>query len=143
MARKRRKSSNGTGQSVTVFFDASDPDEAAALAMAQLLASKHGRRKDAIIALLSSMYQHYQTTGEIMNATAITNALHNGAPRASMGFTYAVASAPAAPASAAPASHTPAQTRQPGGVVVTSTAKKASAQEIASNFLSSMGSLFD
>lgn len=75
MARKRSKSSNGEGMSVTVYFDRYDRREGAALAMAQLLATKHGRRKDAIVSFLAAMYDHYERTGEIMTATEIANTL--------------------------------------------------------------------
>lgn len=89
MARKRTKSSNGEGLSMTVFFDQDDREEAAALEMAQLLAYKHGRRKQAVVAFLAAMHDHFERTGEIMSVTEITNALTDRADR-SIGFTAAV-----------------------------------------------------
>lgn len=100
MGRKAGKSPNGTGQSLTVFFDQSDPQEANALAMSKLLASKHGRRKDAVISLLSALYEVYQETGKLLSATEIANAVQaaqGGGRHASMGFTYAVAGASVEP----------------------------------------------
>ncbi|MEP6985545.1 MAG: hypothetical protein ABI970_08100 [Chloroflexota bacterium] len=48
MARKSKstkaKGRNGEGDSLTVFFDQSDPAERRALEAARLLAAKHGRR---------------------------------------------------------------------------------------------------
>src|SRR5512134_515085 len=74
MTTKRR---NGVGESLTVYFDQNDPQERRALEMAKLLASKHGRRKQAIVALLDAMYSRYQETGELLSATAIQNAVMN------------------------------------------------------------------
>ena len=41
----------------------SDPAERKALEAARLLAAKHGRRKQAIIALLEAVYTCYEQTG--------------------------------------------------------------------------------
>src|SRR5215216_5021009 len=72
---KAQKGRNGTGDSVTLYFDRSDPAERKALEAARLLAAKHGRRKQAIIALLEAVYNHYETTGELMSAGVISGAL--------------------------------------------------------------------
>lgn len=72
---KARKGSNGTGDSVTLYFDINDPAERKALNAARLLATKHGRRKQAIVALLEAVYMHYELTGELMSASTISSAL--------------------------------------------------------------------
>ena len=69
------KGVNGTGNSVTVYFDTTDPAERKALEAAQMLASKHGRRKQAIVALLEAVYNVYETSGELLSATEISAAL--------------------------------------------------------------------
>jgi hypothetical protein len=89
MARKPRKRCNGVGESITLKFDKSDPQEAAALAMSKLLAAKHGRRKDMIVALLSTLYEVYQQTGELPTSVTARNAL-SANYRQLMGFTTAV-----------------------------------------------------
>src|SRR5664279_5175847 len=76
--RKQTKGRNGVGDSVTVFFDQSDPAERRALEAARLLATKHGRRKSAIIALLEAVYAHYEATGELLSASEISGALIGG-----------------------------------------------------------------
>src|SRR5215211_4406156 len=99
ITRKQGKGRNGVGQGITLRFDSSDDQEAAALAMSQILASKHGRRKDAIVALLSALYEVYQETGKLLSPVEIANAVQGaqGSGRhTSMGFTYAVAGASAA-----------------------------------------------
>ncbi len=72
---KPHKGRNGTGETVTLSFDTSDPAERKALNAARLLATKHGRRKQAIVALLEAVYTHYEATGELMSASAISAAL--------------------------------------------------------------------
>src|ERR1700709_461524 len=72
---KAQKGRNGVGDSLTVYFDCSDPAERKALEAARLLATKHGRRKQAIIALLEAVYTTYEQTGELMSATEISSAL--------------------------------------------------------------------
>ena len=72
---KTSKGINGTGDSVTVYFDPSDPAERKALEAARLLASKHGRRKQAIVALLEAVYNVYEASGELLSATEISAAL--------------------------------------------------------------------
>jgi hypothetical protein len=73
---KAQKGRNGVGDSLTVYFDCSDPAERKALEAARLLATKHGRRKQAIIALLEAVYNCYEQTGELMSASEISTALH-------------------------------------------------------------------
>jgi hypothetical protein len=142
---------------LTVYFDQNDPQECRALEMAKLLATKHGRRKQAIVALLDAMYSHYQETGELLSATAIQNAVlnANGSSR------YAV---PGLSAAANPADvevipttvprQRPNAVRQRGEppierddtqLVSISSGGKASAEETAQNFINSMGgmSFFD
>src|SRR6476646_10488677 len=79
MASRPRKSSNkgrnGVGDTVVVSFDLTDPAERKALEAARLLATKHGRRKQAIVALLGAVYAHYEQTGELLSASVITGAL--------------------------------------------------------------------
>lgn len=82
--RGRVKGNNGKGETLTVYFDASDPAERRALAAAQLLAEKHGRRKQTIIALLNAVYQHYEQTGELVSGSAVAAALERGLMVSSM-----------------------------------------------------------
>src|SRR5262245_57149970 len=90
-AQASRKCENGSGDILTVFFDPDDPQEARALEMAKLLAQKHGRRKSTVVALLDSMYRHYQATGELLSATDIATAVGSiGVGRGAIGFTSAV-----------------------------------------------------
>jgi hypothetical protein len=124
MAKTRRKGSNGTGDSVTVYFDCSDPAERKALEAARLLAAKHGRRKQAIIALLEAVYNHYQASGELISASEISAALMLGAP--------------VQPGAAPPPRRQPPRE---SGIVITG-GSQTSAQEVANNFLRSVGSAF-
>lgn len=124
MAKTRHKGSNGTGDSVTVYFDCSDPAERKALEAARLLAAKHGRRKQAIIALLEAVYNRYEASGELISASEISAALALGAP-----MQHNAAPAPRHVPSCEP------------GVVITS-GSQTSAQEIANNFLRNVGSAF-
>ena len=75
MARSRlqskRKAKNGAGDSVTVYFDQSDPAERRALEASRLLAAKHGRRKQVIVTLLEAIYLHYEQTGELMSSAQL------------------------------------------------------------------------
>ena len=148
-----RKGNNGTGDSLTVMFDKSDPAERRALEAARLLATKHGRRKSAIIALLEAVYSHYETTGELLSSSEITSALMGqGAPgRAQVGFTAAIAQAHGLHITAEGVPMPTAQDVRPSarragrqqsraGVEIVS-AGKVSAQDVAANFLSSMQDL--
>ena len=81
---------------MTLYFDRSDPAERKALEAARLLAAKHGRRKQAIIALLEAVYNHYEATGELLSSAEISGLLmgQGSTPaRAQVGFTQAIAQA--------------------------------------------------
>jgi hypothetical protein len=134
---------------LTVYFDQNDPQESRALEMAKLLASKHGRRKQAIVALLDAMYSHYQETGELLSATAIQNAVMN----ASVNDGHAARGLDAA-ANPSGFEVVPSRVQQRGEppiqrddtqLVSVSSGGKASAEETAHNFINSMGgmSFFD
>lgn len=142
MAKKKRKGANGVGEYVSINFDISDPQEAAALAAAQLLASKHGRRKAALVAFLAAVYEVYQDTGKLLSPVEIANAIEgNSAPRA-MGFTPAVAASrqldtpPARRRSAASEADT-------APTITVSKAAKATSAQVAANFASGLGGFFD
>jgi hypothetical protein len=125
-AKNKRKGSNGTGDSLTVYFDCSDPAERKALEAARLLAAKHGRRKQAIIALLEAIYNRYEASGELISASEISSALLVRAPvQSSAGHEIS------------PRFSSPTES----GVVLTDGAR-TSAQEIANNFLRNVGSAF-
>jgi len=124
--RRPGKRQNGAGNSITLNFDQSDPQELAALHMARRLAAmKHGRRKDLIIALLSAMEQHYAATGEILTPVAVTNALLQAAPTplAGQGRVLEIRSVPAP---------------RPPVQVVTGGDSRADAKAVASSFASSL-----
>jgi hypothetical protein len=146
---KQPKGRNGVGDSVTVFFDKTDPAERRALEAARLLAAKHGRRKSAIIALLEAVYAHYEQTGELMSSAEITGALNGRAG----GVRNSVTSSPAvpqyremqySPEEPSRRNQTPimtskrkSQRQHPGDIEIIPDGK-ASAQKVADNFLSSM-----
>lgn len=137
MAQKRAsktKGRNGDGESVTLFFDVTDPAERRALAASKLLASKHGRRKAALVAMLDAIYRVYETNGELMSPAEIGAALmgQSGAAeqRTPVGFTNARAVAQAHSLKVAE--------RKPTVEVVASTAK---ASTVAANFVNSMRGL--
>ena len=143
-AKNKRKGINGSGDSVTVFFDISDPAERKALSAAKLLAAKHGRRKQAIIALLEAVYDHYEASGELLTTAEITGALLGQAPiqaHAPVGF--------ALPTGQIVASDMTAEKRRAGrqyaddspGVVITG-GGKADARTVADNFLKAHGADF-
>lgn len=152
MTTKRR---NGVGESVTVYFDQNDPQEWRALEMAKLLALKHGRRKQAIVALLDAMYSAYQETGELLTATAIQNAIRSAQiaslPRlSSTGQQWdRELTEYAAPATARQASPRRASSRRIEPLVyeddtqrvTVSRGGKADAKETTRNFLASMSGL--
>lgn len=73
------KRGNGSGVSITIQFDADDPQDARALMMSQRLATaKHGRRRQVIIALLDAMEQHYQQTGVVLSPVQIAALIAGG-----------------------------------------------------------------
>jgi hypothetical protein len=143
---KPSKGRDGTGKSVTVFFDVSDPAEHKALQAARLLAAKHGRRKQAIIALLEAVYDHYEDSGLLMTSAEITAALMGQpAPAAhgTMGFAPATGQIVASDASAAQRRAGQQRADNAPGIVVTA-GGKASARTVADNFLRSFsGQFFD
>lgn len=132
------KRSNGAGDSVTVYFDKTDTQERRALEAAQLLARKHGRRKDAIVALLAAMYDHYEQTGELLTATAIQNAISgvNVGRVPPSTFNPAPLIAPAVPAVVPPP---PRETRTVEAAVSVS----GSSVNPAEKWLKNMSNLFD
>ena len=157
-SKSQGKRRNGKGESISVFFDDSDPTEAAALKMAQLLATKHGRRKSAIIAMLAAMQKHFEQTGELLNSTDIANAITGTAtlnlqptgftpavsnqrglqPQPAQGYTPPSASSDLTPEQRQSGRHYADDTP---GVVVTA-GGKASAKTVADNFLKNIGSAF-
>lgn len=142
--RKTQKGRNGTGDSVTLYFDRSDPAERRALEAARLLATKHGRRKQAIVALLEAVYTCYEETGELMSASAISGALMGqGATPARQVLGSATAVTQAHDLQSSAVNNRPQRTkRQSTGIgKVTSSSGKASAEQVAKNFLSSMKGL--
>jgi hypothetical protein len=143
MAKKQGKRQNGTGESLTVYFDKTDPQEARALEMSKLLAAKHGRRKDAIVALLSALYEVCESTGQILTPTDIINALNNSQSRS---FTPAVGFSMPAPAtqSLAVPVHATEQPRGVPGVTIVDDGPtgKMSGSQVAKNFLSNASSFF-
>ncbi len=76
-SQSKSKGKNGVGDSVTVYFDKSDPAERRALEASQLLAAKHGRRKQLIVTLLEAVYLHYEQTGELMSSSQLIANLVN------------------------------------------------------------------
>lgn len=139
--RKQSKGRNGEGQSVSLFFDTRDPMESKALAMSQVLASKHGRRKQVLIAALAALYDAYLESGELPTATTVANALSGMGTPPPRSFAPATTQRTPAPTSTAPRRTRQHDDDQPR--VVVGTGRKASAQQIANNFLSDMGSLFN
>lgn len=128
---KAGKGNNGTGASVTLYFDISDPAERKALNAARLLATKHGRRKQAIVALLEAVYVHYEQTGELMSASTISSCLTGQGrihDRQSEVFTRSVA----------PAHHAKLDEKPSSKIEIT--AGGAGAQNVAANFVNSMKS---
>jgi hypothetical protein len=129
---KARKGSNGTGDSVTLYFDINDPAERKALNAARLLATKHGRRKQAIVALLEAVYMHYELTGELMSASAISSAL--------IGQGSVKEDQPVSMLRSVDSTHgIKLENNQSKKIVVT--ADRAGAQNVAANFVNSMKGL--
>jgi hypothetical protein len=146
MANQRRKQEKGrNGVSVTVFFDQSDPAERKALEAARLLAAKHGRRKQAIIALLEAVYTCYEQTGELMSASAISAALIGQGAASGSGIGSYTRSADDGHGSqfdvgTIPQPKPSRKRRRSESIEVTSSGK-ASAETVARNFLTSMKTL--
>jgi hypothetical protein len=72
----RLKGKNGVGDSLTVYFDKTDPAERRALEAARLLALKHGRRKQLLVTLLEAVYLHYEQTGELISSAKLVSMLN-------------------------------------------------------------------
>jgi len=120
------KGQNGTGDRILIRFD--DPNDATdmrALAGAQILAQKHGRRRQAIVAMLEAIYIRYEATGELLSASQISAAL-----------TGVGGGAPALPAPR------PAPAIQRNNLIQLTAGKSASKEEIAANFIASAGAAF-
>lgn len=120
------KGQNGTGDRILIRFDnPNDPTDMRALAGAQVLAQKHGRRRQAIVAMLEAIYLRYEATGELLSASQISAAL-TGAGNIQ-------------PALSAPR---PAPIIQRNNLVQLTAGKSASKEEIAANFVASAGAAF-
>ena len=135
MARKLKKRRNGQGDSITLNFNASDPQEAAALAMSKRLAGmKKGKRKDFIVALLAAAEHLYQETGQLIDTYEISTAI--------MGSSLAASHQPVVPEYGLPrnnAAHSQLGTYARTNIVEIATGK-ADAKTVAQNFANSMKS---
>jgi hypothetical protein len=145
----KAKGRNGEGDSLTVFFDQSDPAERRALEAARLLATKHGRRKQVIVTLLESIYTYYEQTGDLLSATEIANALMGGAGQmpkiASAAMAAAPSTAPQASIERAQARKTRKTARTSESLItITAKDKQTNNKNVAANFLKGMAAgLFD
>ncbi|MEO8394261.1 MAG: hypothetical protein ABI700_14820 [Chloroflexota bacterium] len=142
MARKAQKRCNGSGESLTVFFDKSDPQQQAALSMSQMLGSKHGLRKEVIVALLAALYERYESTGDVLTPIAVTNAIMDGFAISTPAKMFTTMQPASLPTTAERKSDEQPKPKLTGGVVVV----KENRGEIVSpnvslNFMNSMKSL--
>jgi hypothetical protein len=131
---KREKPSNGEGSSglMSLVFDLGDETEAEAYEMARQLArGPHGRRKHVIIALLYGLSLYQKKLGMELNADTIMGLALSGSLFGDGGLAETLS----VPTTRPPTLEEPS--------VTISSAQKASADEVAENFLKSMGSLFD
>ena len=142
MAQKPQKRCNGLGESLTVFFDKSDPQQQAALSMSQMLGSKHGLRKEVIVALLAALYERYELTGELLTPIAVTNAIMDGFAISTPAKAFTIMQPTSSFSSV---ERTDLERRSSasatGGVIVSESKGKTSSQEVAKNFLNSMKDL--
>ena len=132
---KREKPSNGEGSSglMSIVFDLGDDTEAEAYEMARQLArGPHGRRKHVMVALLYGLSLYQKKLGMELNADTIMGLALSGSLFGGGAMPDTLPAVPVA---------RPATLEEPS--VTISSAQKASAQEVAENFLKSMGSLFD
>ncbi len=137
----KAKGRNGEGDSLTVFFDQSDPAERRALEAARLLAAKHGRRKQVIVTLLESIYAYYEQTGDLLSATEIANALREGVLP---GFRPAPAVMPPTAPQPSIARAQAKKSRKSSEPLITLTQKQAiSTKSLTANFLSGIGGWLD
>jgi hypothetical protein len=136
------KRGNGEGDSITITFDIHDRTERRALQMSKLLASKHGRRKEALISMLATMYDVFEQTGEILDSRQIAALLSGGTTSTSasapnIGFTQAVARAHGLPANNVQGGLNGRQ-----AVAIEAAPAKTTAAQISSAFLGSAGAAF-
>jgi hypothetical protein len=137
------KRANGEGETITITFDLHDKTERRAMQMSKMLAAKHGRRKQFFVAVLASLYDAFEATGELPEVHHVAAMLSGAtsAPTASMtrGYSASVteqSDVTKAPARKATSSKTPS-------VTVSKEAAKTSADTIAKNFLSSNSGFWD
>ena len=125
------KPSNGEGESgaISLVFDLSDPMEREAYEMAKQLARSHGRRKHVIVALLYGLSLYQKRTGMELNTDVVMAIVLSGGLIGEGGLDMM-------------AERPRPQTLEEPRVVVSS-ANKASAQEVANNFLKSMSGFLD
>jgi hypothetical protein len=131
---RKPKGQNGVGDSITLFFDVSDPSERRALEASKLLASKHGRRKAALVAMLDAMYRVYESSGELLSPAEIGAALMGQSSGRQPGGSMPIITQDV------PTSERRGQRQHTGGVEITGSSK-ASAQVVADNFINSMRGL--
>jgi len=134
MVGKTKKGRNGTGDTMMIYFDPSDPAERRALEASRLLAAKHGRRKQVIVTLLEAIYTAYEQTGDLLSSAEIAAALMGGTPPA----------ANVSPeARVAPAATTRRTSVNPPEepLIVPSKGKSTATKKVVTNFLSGMGGL--
>jgi hypothetical protein len=138
------KGRNGEGEGITLRFDQQDKTERRALQMSKLLASKHGRRKQAIVALLATMMDIFEESGEILDAREITARL-NGIP------TFSVSSSSRGAKEAFSVDRTKPnarstqsrETRKEPLVTVAKESAKTTAESVAKNFLATNSGFWD
>lgn len=135
---RREKGANGSSDSIVIHLDPSDPSDARALEMAKLLASKHGRRRGVLVAVLEAMHTYYQRTGVVMTPIDVATAI------------LGQGSAATAPPPHSPPPYTPPPRPMPPlPAEPTPPARpnkqraKKQAEECANNYLKSMAGLFD
>jgi hypothetical protein len=133
MKKRLPKPNNGEGESglISLHFNLNDPTEREAYEMARQLATTHGRRKHVIVAVLYGLSQYQKETGIQLNADTMMGLALKGS------LIGGLVQSVSAPIEAS----RPKTLREP--TVVVSSARKASAQEVANNFLNCMGGLFD
>jgi hypothetical protein len=144
-AKSSSKRRNGEGDSITVLFDVHDRQERRAQMMSKLLATKAGRRKDMIVTLLASLYDHFEATGEVLTpnelAAMLAKAQTVGAP---ISFSQADGRSAAQAASDTRVSRSQPQSKPSKAprVAVTSVPAKTSAADIGRAFTASAGAAF-
>ena len=128
---RNSKPSNGEGESgaISLVFDLSDPMEREAYEMAKQLARSHGRRKHVIVALLYGLSLYQKRTGMELNTDVVMAIVLSGGLMGEGGIDML------------PERPRPQTLEEPR--VVVSSAHKASAQEVANNFLKSMSGFLD